>query len=378
MCPADSVENVTDSSSAAPPAPPSEAGDAALPEQIRLADLTTLHVGGPASRLVLATASDEVIDAVTEADTAGSPLLVIGDGSNLVVGDDGFDGTVLKMATRGIVVESEDADGQVTVRVAAGETWDDFVAVAVERGWSGVEALSGIPGSVGACPIQNVGAYGQEISRVLDRIRVWDRQSSRVCILSNDDCEFGYRTSRLKQDTLDGAPRFIVLESTFLLRKSPLSAPIRYAELARDLGVEVGERAPLAATRVAVLALRAGKGMVVNLADHDSWSTGSFFTNPILSVEAAARLPEDAPQWPMPDGRVKTSAAWLIERAGFTKGYGLPGSVSLSTKHTLAITNRGTATAEDVLSMARELREGVREQFGVTLDVEPVLVGCSL
>jgi UDP-N-acetylmuramate dehydrogenase len=343
-----------------------------------LADLTTLRVGGPVSRLVVATASDEVIDAVTGADAAGSPLLVIGGGSNLVVSDDGFDGTVLRMATRGIVVESEDADGRVTVRVAAGETWDDFVAVVVDHGWSGVEALSGIPGSVGACPIQNVGAYGQEISGTLDRIRVWDRQSSRVSVLSNTDCEFGYRTSRLKQDVLDGAPRYVVLESTFQLRTSPLSAPIRYAELARSLGVEVGDRAPLADTRAAVLALRADKAMVIDPADHDSWSTGSFFTNPVLSVEAAADLPEDAPHWPMPDGRVKTSAAWLIERAGFSRGYGLPGPVALSTRHTLAITNRGSATAEDVLAMARELRDGVRERFGVTLDVEPVLVGCSL
>jgi UDP-N-acetylmuramate dehydrogenase len=373
-----SVEDVTDSPSAASPAPPSGVGDVTFSEPTRLADLTTLRVGGPAARLVLATASDEAIDAVTETDAAGRPLLVIGGGSNLVVGDAGFDGTVLRMATRGIVVESEDPDGQVTVRVAAGETWDDFVAVAVERGWSGVEALSGIPGSVGACPMQNVGAYGQEISGALDRIRVWDRQDSRVSVLSNADCEFGYRTSRLKQDTLGGAPRFIVLESTFRLRRSATSAPIRYAELARHLGVEVGERASSAATREAVLALRAGKGMVVDPADHDSWSTGSFFTNPVLSAEEAAQLPQEAPRWPMPGGRVKTSAAWLIEGAGFSRGYGLPGPVCLSTKHTLAITNRGTATAEDVLAMARELRDGVRKRFGVTLNVEPVLVNCSL
>jgi UDP-N-acetylmuramate dehydrogenase len=343
-----------------------------------LADLTTLRVGGPASRLVLAAASDVAIDAVIEADSTGSPLLVVGGGSNLIVADDGFPGTVVKLVTRGIEVESQGADGHILVRVAAGETWDDVVAVAVARGWSGIEALSGIPGSVGACPMQNVGAYGQEISGSLDHVRVWDRMESRVSILSNADCEFGYRTSRLKHEQLRGAPRFVVLEATFRLRRSELSAPIRYAELARTLGVAPGGSAPLAATREAVLSLRVSKGMVVDPEDHDSWSTGSFFTNPVLHPDAAAALPEDAPRWPLPDGRVKASAAWLIERAGFTKGHGLPGPASLSTKHTLAITNRGTATTRDVLALAREVRDGVRDRFGVTLEVEPVLVGCAL
>jgi UDP-N-acetylmuramate dehydrogenase len=260
------------------------------------------------------------------------------------------------------------------VTVAAGEPWDPFVARAVEAGWVGVEALSGIPGSVGATPIQNVGAYGQEVAETVASVRCWDREERRVRTFAAADCGFGYRTSRFKAEP----GRYVVVSVTFQLRLGDLGAAVRYAELARTLGVAQGERAPLAEVREAVLRLRGGKGMVLDEADHDTWSAGSFFTNPFLDAEQAAALPAEAPRWPEADGsRVKTSAAWLIEHSGFTKGYGND-RVSLSTKHTLALTNRGGATTADLLDLAREIQEGVRERFGVRLVNEPVLVGCSL
>jgi UDP-N-acetylmuramate dehydrogenase len=344
----------------------------------RLADLTTLRVGGPAARLVTATSTDAVIDAVSECDARREPVLVLGGGSNLLVADDGFDGTVVRLATRGVTVEAEDRCGGAAVRVAAGHPWDEFVAESVRRRWSGVEALSGIPGSTGATPMQNVGAYGQEVSDTLATVRTWDRQEGRVRTIPAADCEFEYRRSRLKHERFRFGPRFVVLEVTFQLRLADLSAPIRYAELARALGVEPGERVPVDGVRVAVLALRHGKGMVLDDADHDTWSAGSFFTNPILAEDAAARLPAEAPRWPMSDGGVKTSAAWLIEHAGFGRGYGDPGPAALSGKHTLALTNRGGATAKDLLELARTIRDGVWSAFGVQLVPEPVLVGCSL
>jgi UDP-N-acetylmuramate dehydrogenase len=335
---------------------------------------------------VVARSSDALIDAVRAADARSEPVLVLGGGSNLLVADAGFDGVVVHVGTRGLDVESCDECSGAHVRVGAGEPWDAFVAQTVERGWTGVEALSGIPGSTGATPVQNVGAYGQEVADVVASVRTWDRQQNRVRTLAAADCDFGYRHSRLKDERFRGGPRFVVLEVTFQLRLGDLSTPIRYAELARTLGVEAGGRAPLAAVREAVLRLRRSKGMVVDPDDPDdpdTWSAGSFFTNPILGSAQAQLLPADAPRWPAGqapdgDGLVKTSAAWLIEHAGFAKGYGLPGPASLSTKHTLALTNRGTATAADVLALAREVRDGVRAAFGVELVPEPVLVGCSL
>ena len=298
---------------------------------------------------------------------------MLGGGSNLVVADEGFDGTVVEVATSGVHADIEDDDptcGGVVVQVAAGENWDAFVATAVERGWVGVEALSGIPGSVGATPIQNVGAYGQEVSQTISRVRVWDRRLKGVRTFAAADCGFGYRTSRFKADP----SRHVVLEVTFQFRQGDLGAPISYDELARTLGVEPGTRAPMTDVRRAVLGLRGGKGMVLDPADHDTWSAGSFFTNPVLEPE---RVPDGAPTWPQPGGTVKTSAAWLIERAGFGKGYG-DGAVRLSTKHTLALTNRGDATTADLLALAREVRDGVEQHFGIRLDNEPVLVGCEL
>jgi UDP-N-acetylmuramate dehydrogenase len=339
----------------------------------RLADHTTLHLGGPATTFVTATTDDELVAAVSAADDSGEPLLVLAGGSNLVVADDGFPGTVVKVATSGVAPDTDGDDatcGGVLVTVAAGEGWDDLVARAVASGWVGVEALSGIPGSVGATPIQNVGAYGQEVAQTVASVRVWDRKLRGIRTFANADCGFGYRHSRFKADP----QRHVVLSVTFQFRQGDLGAPVEYAELARALGVERGERASLAAVRETVLRLRAGKGMVLDPGDHDSWSAGSFFTNPFVDPTA---VPAGAPAWPQPDGTVKTSAAWLIERAGFGKGHG-SGAVGLSTKHTLALTNRGGASTADLLALAREVRDGVEERFGIRLVNEPVLVGCSL
>jgi UDP-N-acetylmuramate dehydrogenase len=341
-------------------------------EPALLADLTTLRLGGPALTLVEATTAEELVAAVRDADASGDPVLLVAGGSNLVVADEGFAGTVVRVATRGVRVE-EDTCGGAVVTVAAGETWDDLVDRAVGSGWIGVEALSGIPGSVGATPVQNVGAYGQEVAQTVASVRCWDRREGAVRTFFAADCGFGYRTSRFKRDP----GRYLVLEVTFQLRLGDLGAPVRYAELARALGVEPGERAPATAVRDAVLGLRRGKGMVLDEDDHDTWSAGSFFTNPVLSAEEARGLPEGAPRWEQPDGSVKTSAAWLIEHAGFTKGYG-EGPVGLSTKHTLALTNRGGATTKQLLALAAEIRAGVLAAFGVLLENEPVLVGCSL
>jgi UDP-N-acetylmuramate dehydrogenase len=340
-------------------------------EQLR--DHTTLRLGGPARTWVRAETEDALVDAVRRADEAGEPVLVLAGGSNLVVADEGFPGTVVQVATTGVTADHEGDDptcGGVLVTVAAGEAWDPFVAQAVERRWVGLEALSGIPGSVGATPIQNVGAYGQEVAQTIASVRVWDRTLRGVRKFAAADCRFGYRTSRFKADP----GRHVVLSVTFQLRQGELGAPVAYAELARALGVEAGTRAPMADVRRAVLDLRRRKGMVLDAGDHDTWSAGSFFTNPVLPPAA---VPEGAPAWPQPDGTVKTSAAWLIEHAGFARGYG-DGPARLSTKHTLALTNRGDARTADLLALARELRDGVEQRFGIRLVNEPVLVGCEL
>jgi len=364
---------------------------------VRLADLTTLHVGGPAERFVRVTTTDELVDAVREVDDADERLLLIAGGSNLLVGDAPVPGTVVQVATSGVTVESVDDCGGAVVRVAAGEVWDELVARAVAEGWVGVEALSGVPGSVGATPVQNVGAYGQEVSQTIASVRVWDRLGQQVHTVPNADCRFSYRHSVFKASAqsdleLGGPGRYVVLDVTFQLRLGDLSAPIGYADLARGLGAEVGARVPLADAREAVLAQRRRRGMVLDESDRDTWSAGSFFTNPVLSPDdydrlvgrVADRLGPDAvpPAFPAasPDAgeRVKTSAAWLIERAGFGRGFGLPGPAAISTKHTLAITNRGEATARDVLALAEQVRDGVEQAFGVRLVNEPVLVGCAL
>jgi UDP-N-acetylmuramate dehydrogenase len=336
---------------------------------VPLAGLTTLRLGGPARRLLVAETDEEVVDAVRDADARAEPLLVLGGGSNLVVADAGFDGTVVQVATRGVEV---DAQAEHTLQLEAGVDWDHAVALAVDEGYAGLEALSGIPGRVGAAPIQNVGAYGQEVAQTFARARVLDRQSGDVVELGAAECRFGYRDSLFKH-----TDRYVVLGVAFTLEHSRLGAPVRYAELARRLGVEIGTRVPATDVRAAVLELRRGKGMVLDADDHDTWSAGSFFTNPLLRPDEAAALPGAAPRWPTEDGRVKTSAAWLIEQAGFTRGHGT-GAARVSTKHTLALTNRGGATTEDLLALAREIRAAVRERFGVSLVPEPVLVGADL
>ncbi|CAM3532570.1 UDP-N-acetylmuramate dehydrogenase [Nocardioides zeicaulis] len=348
-----------------------------------LRDHTTLRLGGPGREWVRATTEADLVAAVAEADAAGTPVLVLAGGSNLVVADAGFDGRVVQVATTGVRTDGGDLDdlsprcGGIEVTAAAGEDWDRFVATAVEHGWAGVEALSGIPGAVGSTPIQNVGAYGQDVSQTISRVRTWDRRDRTQRTYTAAECGFGYRHSRFKAEP----GRHLVLDVTFQLRVGGLSEPVAYAELARALGVEQGQRAPLADVRAAVLALRGSKGMVLDAADHDTWSAGSFFTNPVLSAEQAAALPDDAPRWEQPDGTVKSSAAWLIEHAGFGRGHTSAAAgdrVALSTKHTLALTNRGEATTEELLVLAREVRDGVRERFGVTLVNEPVTVGCAL
>ncbi len=337
-----------------------------------LAELTTLRVGGAPLRLVVTTDSEQLVAAVSDCDRRGEPVLVVAGGSNLLVADEGFPGTVVLVRSTGVEVLSDDACSGASLRVAAGHPWDALVAESVARDWVGIEALSGIPGAAGSTPIQNVGAYGQEVAQTIASVRAWDRSEHRQRTFAAAECGFGYRHSLFKADP----GRYLVLDVTFQLRRGTMSTPIGYAELARTLGVEVGDRAPLAEVRRAVLQLRAGKGMVLDDADHDTWSAGSFFTNPV--VPESFPLPEGAPRFAAGPGSVKTSAAWLIEHAGFGKGFGLPGRAALSTKHTLALTNRGDARAADLIALARTVRSGVRDRFGITLDNEPVLVGVDL
>jgi UDP-N-acetylmuramate dehydrogenase len=350
-----------------------------------LSELTTAAVGGPAGTYVEARTEAEIIEAVRTADAAGEQLLIIGGGSNLLISDDGFPGTVLKIASEGFTVSAEDSCGGVSVVVQAGHNWDALVEHAVLHAWSGIEALSGIPGATGATPVQNVGAYGADVSQTIAAVRTWDRERNAVKTFTSSELKFGYRDSILKQTTRDGSPRYVVLTVEFQLPLGRMSAPIRYAELARVLGVEQGKRAYSNDVRREVLRLRASKGMVLDPADRDTYSTGSFFTNPIVPSSVADGLPENAPRYPGgSDGLIKLSAAWLIDQAGFGKGFGLEegsvsgGRASLSTKHTLAITNRGSASAADILAIAREVRAGVVGRFGIELHPEPLLIGLTL
>jgi UDP-N-acetylmuramate dehydrogenase len=451
------------------PAARAPAGMAKVRERVALADYTTLRLGGPARRLVEAATEEQIVAEVRAADESGEPLLVLGGGSNLVVADEGFPGTVVHVATRGVhwnggrrgtgergtgehgtdgrgsdergsdergsdergaggqsaggqSAGGQSAGGQaeagpgaggngqdpVELTVAAGEDWDTVVAACVGEGLAGLECLSGIPGRAGATPIQNVGAYGQEVAERIVSVRVYDRDRGTVADLAAADCGFGYRTSAFKRSLqmvpAPGEPaavtgRFVVLSVRFLLVRSRLSAPVRYAELARALGVAEGDRAPLAAVRSAVLDLRRGKGMVLDPDDPDTRSAGSFFLNPVLdrghfaAVERAAHAVVGpgtrVPCYPAGDGRVKVSAAWLIEQAGFRKGYrpaeagarmagASTDGARISSKHTLALINPGDATAASLLTLAREVRQGVHAAFGVELASEPVLVGASL
>ncbi|WP_252440742.1 UDP-N-acetylmuramate dehydrogenase [Pseudonocardia humida] len=336
-----------------------------------LAPLTTLRLGGPARRVVEATSAAAVVEAVRDADAAGEPLLLLGGGSNVVVADEGWPGTVVRVASTGREVLRR-PDGSVLLTVEAGEEWDDVVAAAVADDLGGLECLSGIPGRTGATPVQNVGAYGVEVADLLVDVDLYDRGAGAVrAHVPAAELGLGYRTSVLK-----GRDDAVVLRVRFALPGDAASAPIRYPELARALGVQPGARVPAAAARGAVLGLRRGKGMVLDADDHDTWSAGSFFTNPVL---AEADVPDGAPRFPAGPGMAKVPAAWLIEQAGFRRGHPGPGGrAARSGQHVLARTHRGGATAADLLALAREVRDGVREAFDITLGAEPVLVACAL
>jgi UDP-N-acetylmuramate dehydrogenase len=359
--------------------------------RVALSAFTTLGLGGPAGRFVEASSDEQIAAAVREADQAGEPILILGGGSNLVVADDGFPGTVIRVANRGIAVSDGPDPATALVTAAAGESGDRLVAWTAAEGLAGLECLSGIPGLAGATPIQNVGAYGQDVAQTIAEVRALDREGGEVIRLTGAECEFGYRTSMLKRAAAGRATgRYVVLEVTFRLRRSPVSEPIRYAELARKLGVAVGEQVPLERVRLVVLELRRGKGMVLDPGDPDTRSAGSFFTNPVLTGAQFAELerlaadrwgPEAVvPHFPAEDGSggaVKVPAAWLIERAGFAKGYPAGGAARISTKHTLALTNPGDGSAASLLALADEIRAGVRGAFGVSLVNEPVIVGVA-
>jgi UDP-N-acetylmuramate dehydrogenase len=331
---------------------------------------TSLRVGGPAKSIVNVSTEAEIIAAIEEA--GDSPVLILGGGSNVLVSDNGFEGTVIHIANN--QAESEvDACSGATLTIGAGENWDSFVATTISRGFAGLETLSGIPGTVGAAPIQNIGAYGHEVSEFITRVRTYDRENKAIKTFTNAECEFEYRNSHFKKHP----GRYIVLSVQFQIRRGEVSTPITYAELAKKLGIAVGEKAPVVDTRKAVMELRAAKGMLLNPDDKDSWSAGSFFTNPIVTTEIASALPEAAPKWPMTDGRVKTSAAWLIENSGIDKGHA-HGGAAVSSKHVLALTNSGNATAEEIAELAREVRASVKAKFGITLEPEVNLIGVSL
>lgn len=342
-------------------------------EAVPLAPLTTLRVGPVAQRVITCTSTEQIVSTLRQLDAEKCrPLLVLAGGSNVVIADTLTDLTVVRLAAAAVTI-----DGSI-VRAEAGAQWDAVVAQTIASGLGGLECMSGIPGSAGATPVQNVGAYGAEVADTITRVRVLDRRSGEVSWLAPAQLGFGYRTSVLKHS--DAA---VVLEVEFALDASGRSAPLRYDELIAALDATQGQRVDPVAVRKAVLALRSRKGMVLDAADHDTWSVGSFFTNPVVPEEVYQRLADQAqrpvPHYPAPDG-VKLAAGWLVEQAGFGKGYPDVDDAPcrLSTKHALALTNRGTATAADVVALARTIRDGVRDVFGITLTPEPVLVGCTL
>jgi UDP-N-acetylmuramate dehydrogenase len=335
-----------------------------------LRDYTSLRVGGPAKKFVEVGTESEIIAAIEAA--GDSPILIIGGGTNILVADSGYEGTVIHIVNNSLQAEVDACSG-ATLTIGAGENWDEFVATTIQRGFAGLETLSGIPGTVGAAPIQNIGAYGHEVSEFITRVRTYDRQKKETKTFTNLECEFSYRNSHFK--THPG--RYVILDVQFNLRQGELSTAITYSELATKLGIAVGEKAPIEVVRATVLELRAAKGMLLNPNDPDSWSAGSFFTNPIVSKEVADRLPEGAPRWPMADGSVKTSAAWLIENSGIHKG-DTHGGARISTKHVLALTNSGDATATEIAELAKLAHKSVFEKFGINLVAEVNLIGVEL
>ena len=373
---------------------------------LTFAELTTMGVGGPAARMVSPTTEQDLVDQALEVWASGDEWLVLGGGSNTIVADEGFDGTVIRVLTRGVsVVSPSTASSPLVLRVQAGEPWDELVAYTVAQGWAGIEALSGIPGSTGAAPVQNIGAYGQELGTTLAAIDFLDYETGERRRLAAGELALGYRTSALKQG-LRGLVIAVELNlhdtrSEASVLGSALSRPVAFPQLATALGVQLGDRVPLAQLRDAVLALRAAKGMVLDPNDADTRSAGSFFTNPIVSLAFSRTLPDAVPRWPLseqnlpdrvipldeyagvgpipgerPAPLVKLSAAWLIEHSGIGRGFRLPGSrAAISSKHTLALTNTGGATADEIAQLARLVEARVQSEFGVILQPEPILVG---
>ncbi len=335
-----------------------------------LSKYTSFRVGGPASKIVQVSTEAEIIAAIEAA--GDSPILIMGGGTNVLIADKGFEGTVIRISNNSVQAEVDACSG-ATLTIGAGEDWDTFVQTTIDRGFAGLETLSGIPGTVGAAPIQNIGAYGHEVSEFITRVRTYDRQEKALKTFTNSECEFSYRNSYFKAHP----GRYVVIEVQFQIRRGEFSDPITYVELSKKLGIEPGEKAPVTETRAAVLELRASKGMLLKNDDHDSWSAGSFFTNPIISQQAADQLPNAAPKWPLIDGRVKISAAWLIENAGIHKGDEV-GGARISTKHVLALSNSGNATAADIAELAKRARNQVKEVFGITLEAEVNLIGVEI
>ena len=337
----------------------------------QLSSFTTLRVGGPARKIIHAHSEAELIEFVKAADSAKEPILILGGGSNLLISDAGFAGTVIRVESKGNALDYNACSGGM-IEVSAGEDWDKFVEISIEKGFADLESLSGIPGTVGGAPIQNIGAYGHEISETIARVKTYDRSKGKVKTFTNTECKFSYRNSIFKEQP----GRYVILTVTFQLRKGAQSLPITYAELAKQLSVNIGDQVEVAKVREAVLKLRASKGMLINL-ENEIYSAGSFFVNPILSKSAADQLPADAPRWPQNDGKVKTSAAWLMEHSGVIKGEKLAGA-QISDKHVLALTNSGDATAEDIVELAKRARKKVYEKFGIKLEAEVQLVGVNL
>lgn len=335
-----------------------------------LRDYTSLRVGGEATRFVDASNETQIISALEAA--GDSQILIIGGGTNILVADSGFDGTVIRISNN--KTESEiDACSGATLTIGAGSDWDRFVASTIARGFAGLETLSGIPGTVGAAPIQNIGAYGHEASEFITQVRTYDRQKKAIKTFTNSECKFEYRNSIFKREP----GRYVIISVQFQLRIGEESTPITYLELANKLGIPQGDKASVINTRAAVIELRRGKGMILDRNDRDSWSAGSFFTNPIVSSSVAAGLPEVAPRWSHGTDSVKVSAAWLIENSGIKKGL-ISGGARISSKHVLALTNAGNATAEDLCALAREVQESVRKKFAIELIPEVNLVGVAL
>jgi len=337
-----------------------------------LSNFTTLRVGGPAQKIVHAHSEEELIQFVKSADEAKEPVLILGGGSNLLISDAGFAGTVIRVENKGNTLEYDACSGGM-IEVCAGEDWDKFVELTINEGFADLESLSGIPGTVGGAPIQNIGAYGHEAAETIARVRVYDRTAKEIRTFTTAECNFGYRESIFKSEK----DRYVILNVTFQLRKGEQSLPITYAELAKHLGLNVGDRAPVKQVRQAVLELRASKGMLLDSSNNQLMSAGSFFINPIISKAEADKLPTDAPRWPQADGRVKTSAAWLMEHAGVLKGEKIAGA-QISERHVLALTNSGSAKADDIIKLAKVSKQRVFEKFGIELKAEVQLIGLDL